>query len=350
MKAHSLLRSPLLRSSLALLALPLAPSLVAADPLPKLTVERINSEPSLSGTLPSRLQWHPDGKRLTFLRRSGEASSLHAIDASTGETTLLLDGARAVDPRRQAAAAAPHLGHVAPRRPHPARARGGRRVHRGRRHRRRARPREDAGDRGVPRGLPRRHEGRIRPQERPVGRGPGHRQGDPPHPGRLRHPPQRKARLGLRGGAGLPRRPGVPLVAGLPGDRLPAARPVPRADLPHRGLRARAQRGRVAALPQGGRPELDRPPGRRRLSRRTARPAPSASCPSPRTTSTSCPSSAGRRIPARWRSSTSTGPRTSWSCASCPFRPRPASRSGRPAPCSPSARRRGSTPSAPPAS
>ena len=83
---------------LALLALPLAPCLVAADPLPKLTVERINSEPSLSGTLPSRLQWHPDGKRLTFLRRSGEASSLHAIDASTGETTLLLDGARAVVP------------------------------------------------------------------------------------------------------------------------------------------------------------------------------------------------------------------------------------------------------------
>jgi len=98
MKAHSLLRFFLVRSSLALLALPFAPCLIAADPLPKLTVERINSEPSLSGTLPSRLQWHPDGKRLTFLRRSGEASSLHAIDASTGETTLLLDGARAVVP------------------------------------------------------------------------------------------------------------------------------------------------------------------------------------------------------------------------------------------------------------
>jgi dipeptidyl-peptidase-4 len=100
MKAPPLLRSPLFRSSLVCfsLALPLAPSLAPADPLPKLTVERINSEPALSGTLPSRLQWHPDGKRLTFLRRSGEASSLHAIDASTGETTLLLDGARAVLP------------------------------------------------------------------------------------------------------------------------------------------------------------------------------------------------------------------------------------------------------------
>ena len=69
-----------------------------AETLPKLTIERINSEPSLSGTLPSRLQWHPDGKRLTFLRRSGEAQSLYALDVTKGETTLLLDGARAQVP------------------------------------------------------------------------------------------------------------------------------------------------------------------------------------------------------------------------------------------------------------
>jgi len=86
---------------LALVALPLAPSFVASEPLPKLTIERINSEPSLSGTLPSRLQWHPDGKRLTFLRRSGEASSLHAIDVAKGETTLLLDGAKVLLPGEQ---------------------------------------------------------------------------------------------------------------------------------------------------------------------------------------------------------------------------------------------------------
>ncbi|HYN01998.1 MAG TPA: S9 family peptidase [Vicinamibacteria bacterium] len=98
MKAHSLLRSSLVRSSLALAALPLVPSLVAAAPLPKLTVERINSEPSLSGTLPSRLQWHPDGKRLTFLRRSGEASSLYALEVTTGQTSLLLDGAKIIMP------------------------------------------------------------------------------------------------------------------------------------------------------------------------------------------------------------------------------------------------------------
>ena len=88
---------PVLRGPLALV-FAMAASFAAAAPLPKLTVERINSEPSLSGTLPSRLQWHPDGKRLTFLRRSGESTSLHAIDTARGETTLLLDGAKAVMP------------------------------------------------------------------------------------------------------------------------------------------------------------------------------------------------------------------------------------------------------------
>jgi dipeptidyl-peptidase-4 len=80
----------------ALLAL--VPSLLLAEPLPKLTIERINSEPSLSGALPSRLQWHPDGRRLTFLRRSGETSSLHALDVTKGEASLLLDGTKALVP------------------------------------------------------------------------------------------------------------------------------------------------------------------------------------------------------------------------------------------------------------
>jgi dipeptidyl-peptidase-4 len=89
-------RLPLSRSLLAPLLL--APSLLAAAPLPRLTVERIHSEPPLAGTLPTRLQWHPDGKRLTFLRRAGEATSLHAIDTGKGETSLLLDGAKATMP------------------------------------------------------------------------------------------------------------------------------------------------------------------------------------------------------------------------------------------------------------
>ena len=77
--------------------LALAPPLLA-ESLPKLTVERINSEPPLSGTLPTRFLWHPDGRQLTFLRRAGDATSLYALDVTKGETTLLLDGAKALMP------------------------------------------------------------------------------------------------------------------------------------------------------------------------------------------------------------------------------------------------------------
>ncbi len=65
---------------------------LGAAPLEKLTIERINSEPALSGTLPTRLAWHPDGKRLTFLRRSGESGSLYALDVTKGSEAQLLDG------------------------------------------------------------------------------------------------------------------------------------------------------------------------------------------------------------------------------------------------------------------
>jgi dipeptidyl-peptidase-4 len=71
-------------------------------PLPKLTIERIHAEPPLAGTLPSRLQWHPDGKRLTFLRKVGEATSLQAIDTAKGEISVLLDAAKAVSPGEKA--------------------------------------------------------------------------------------------------------------------------------------------------------------------------------------------------------------------------------------------------------
>jgi dipeptidyl-peptidase-4 len=75
--------------------LALVPSLLQAAPLEKLTVERINAEPPLSGALPSRFQWHPDGKRLSFLRRTaGETTSLFAIDVTKGSEALLLDGTR----------------------------------------------------------------------------------------------------------------------------------------------------------------------------------------------------------------------------------------------------------------
>jgi dipeptidyl-peptidase-4 len=87
-----------LLSLLLLAPLHFTPGLVGASPLEKLTVERVNSEPSLSGTLPTGLQWHPDGKRLTFVRQAGETTKLMAIDTATGETSVLLDGAKATIP------------------------------------------------------------------------------------------------------------------------------------------------------------------------------------------------------------------------------------------------------------
>jgi dipeptidyl-peptidase-4 len=67
----------------------------AADPpRQKLTLERIHADPPLAGHPPERFQWHPDGKRLTFLRRVGETQSLFAIDTGRGAESLLLDGTK----------------------------------------------------------------------------------------------------------------------------------------------------------------------------------------------------------------------------------------------------------------
>ena len=99
MRAHlvDFLRLPWLASRLSFAALSVLPLLAlqppaAAAPAEKLTVERINSEAPLSGTLPTHFAWHPDGKRLTFLRRSGDASSLFALDVTKGSESRLVDG------------------------------------------------------------------------------------------------------------------------------------------------------------------------------------------------------------------------------------------------------------------
>ena len=74
-------RFPLPRPLLAFVSVALSASVVLAAPLEKLTIERINAEPALAGTLPSRFQWHPDGKRLTFQRRGNGASTSKATEA-----------------------------------------------------------------------------------------------------------------------------------------------------------------------------------------------------------------------------------------------------------------------------
>jgi dipeptidyl-peptidase 4 len=76
----------------------LAPASAPAEQLPKLSVERINAEPALSGDLPTDFEWHPDGKRLTFVRKNGKEASLYALDVTNGRTTLVLDGSTTLLP------------------------------------------------------------------------------------------------------------------------------------------------------------------------------------------------------------------------------------------------------------
>ena len=58
----------------------------------KLSVEQI-SDRFLSGNTPTRLAWHRDGRRLTYVRRSGDHADLYAFDVRRGEETVLLRGA-----------------------------------------------------------------------------------------------------------------------------------------------------------------------------------------------------------------------------------------------------------------
>jgi dipeptidyl-peptidase-4 len=103
---------PARRVAVGALAL-LAGSAALAAELPKLTVERLSAQPPLSGVLPTRLAWHPDGKRLTWLRRAGEATTLEALDLKTGRTAVLLDGAKVTLPP------APAKGDAKPSGPRP---------------------------------------------------------------------------------------------------------------------------------------------------------------------------------------------------------------------------------------
>src|SRR6267143_971976 len=59
-----------------------------------LTVERIYSQPSLSGRLTRGLVWTPDGKRLSYFETKGSAkeakTELWEMDAASGERRLLV--------------------------------------------------------------------------------------------------------------------------------------------------------------------------------------------------------------------------------------------------------------------
>src|SRR5215510_10062499 len=60
----------------------------------QLTVERIYSQPSLSGRLYTGLEWAPDGKSLSYIETKGRGKEtrkeLWSISAATGERKQLL--------------------------------------------------------------------------------------------------------------------------------------------------------------------------------------------------------------------------------------------------------------------
>jgi dipeptidyl-peptidase-4 len=86
-------RRPLTLPAVALLALAglLAPARpLSAGALEKLTPERLAADPPLSGVLPTNLAWHPEGKRLTYLRRHAGGADLMALDVEKGRESVLL--------------------------------------------------------------------------------------------------------------------------------------------------------------------------------------------------------------------------------------------------------------------
>lgn len=58
-----------------------------------LTVERIYSAPSLSGTILRDTVWSPDGKLLTYLDNGGGRPEIWAVDATNGQRHVLVDAA-----------------------------------------------------------------------------------------------------------------------------------------------------------------------------------------------------------------------------------------------------------------
>jgi dipeptidyl-peptidase-4 len=89
----------LLRAAILLAALAPAP-LLPGEGGQLLTPERLAADPPLGGVLPSDLAWHPDAKRLTYLRPRGKesAADLVGLDAGTGREALILAGGRALVP------------------------------------------------------------------------------------------------------------------------------------------------------------------------------------------------------------------------------------------------------------
>ena len=91
------MRRPRLSTSLLLALLAaLRPARRVLAQAKKLTLERLHADPPLGGSLPTGLAWHPDGKRLTYLRGAGP--DLVALDAGSGREAPLLPADRVKHP------------------------------------------------------------------------------------------------------------------------------------------------------------------------------------------------------------------------------------------------------------
>ncbi len=80
--------------------------------LEKLTPERLAADPPLAGVLPTDLRWHPDGRRLTYLRSREGASDLMALDVASGHEAVVLSGSAVTVPGEASSTALPLTGYA----------------------------------------------------------------------------------------------------------------------------------------------------------------------------------------------------------------------------------------------
>lgn len=100
---------------------PVACPQTAPTPAKALTVERIYSEPSLSGYAIEGIEWRPDGKEISFIRGAGRrgaaGSELVVMDAATGKIRVLVDAEKLgslLQPEEKQPSQATGLGRVTP--------------------------------------------------------------------------------------------------------------------------------------------------------------------------------------------------------------------------------------------
>jgi dipeptidyl-peptidase 4 len=69
---------------------PLSRSAQASAPAKTLTVERIYSSPSLSGSLTEGIEWAPDSKRISYFQDGASGEELWTMDAASGDRRVLV--------------------------------------------------------------------------------------------------------------------------------------------------------------------------------------------------------------------------------------------------------------------